>query len=84
MYKQDFALNNLQELMCHKIEQTKPNQTKIIAYMYIYIYIYMCVCVCVCVSVCVVCVRACVSLCVNKQVLLKRFLKSKKCASALQ
>ena len=25
MYKQDFALNNLQQLICHK---TKPNQTK--------------------------------------------------------
>ena len=26
MYKKDFALDNLQSLMCHK---TKPNQTKI-------------------------------------------------------
>ena len=24
----DLALNNLQRLICHKIQQTKPNQTK--------------------------------------------------------
>ena len=24
----DFALNNLQRLICHKTQQTKPNQTK--------------------------------------------------------
>ena len=24
----DLALNNLQRLICHKIKQTKPNQTK--------------------------------------------------------
>ena len=29
MYKDDFALNNLQWLMCHK---TKPNKTKTIIY----------------------------------------------------
>ena len=39
MYKEDFVLNSIQWLICHK---TKPIQI-------IYIYIYTCVCVCVCV-----------------------------------
>ena len=26
--KMDLALNNLQRLICHKTQQTKPNQTK--------------------------------------------------------
>ena len=38
MYKEDFALNNLQWLICHKT-QTKPNPIYSI-YIYIYIYIY--------------------------------------------
>ena len=32
MYKPDLALDNQQWLICHK---TKPNQTKLLAYLYI-------------------------------------------------
>ena len=28
MYKEDLALNNLQRLICHKTQTTKPSQTK--------------------------------------------------------
>ena len=38
MYEQEFALNNLQELICHKTQPTNQLTN---------IYIYMCVCVCV-------------------------------------
>ena len=27
LHKMDLALNNLQRLICHKTQQTKPNQT---------------------------------------------------------
>ena len=37
MYKQDFALGNLQLLMCHK---TKPNHIYIYIYIYTHIYIH--------------------------------------------
>ena len=39
----DLVLNNLQRLISHKTQPTKP----------IHIYIYVCVCVCMCVYVCV-------------------------------
>ena len=80
MYKQDLALNNLQGLIYHKIQPTKPvniprilvcawtNVCEVCQYelvnIYIFIYIYIYVCVCVC-----VCVYACACLltykCVN-------------------
>ena len=37
LHEMDLALNNLQRLITHKTQQTKPNQTNV----YIYIYIYM-------------------------------------------
>ena len=71
--KMDLALNNLQMLICHKIQPT--NHIYIYIYIYmrimivvcIYIYMYMCVCVysCTCIYICVcVCVCAYVCVCV--------------------
>ena len=31
----DLALNNLQRLVCHKTQQTKPNQTKLTFIVYL-------------------------------------------------
>ena len=63
--KMDLALNNLQRLICHKIQPTQPNPTQpqtmclqiiyihtyIYIYIYIHIYIYICIYICVCVCI---------------------------------
>ena len=43
----DSALNNLQRLICHKTQQTKPSLSlSLYIYIYIYIYIYQLLCSC--------------------------------------
>ena len=32
--KMDLALNNLERLICHKTQQTKPNQTKVVVFLF--------------------------------------------------
>ena len=61
MEKQDLAVNELQGLICHKIQPTnQPTNLALSLSVYVYIYIYMCVCVCVCVCMCV-CVCVCIT-----------------------
>ena len=60
----DLALNNLQKLICHKTQQTKPNQLAFPDLQTVPLQssssrMRMCVCECVCVCVCV---RVCVYL----------------------